>query len=123
MPIIIVLVLVVVAVVWFDRSREIFCLRLKKGRLFLIRGTISSGLHGSLQEALDGEQKGRIRAYRTPYGAKLSVGGEIGERTEQRLRNVLGLYPAAQLSAQAVYKRQVVGDIFTLAWLLSFFRR
>ncbi len=81
-----------------------------------------AGLLSSFREVLGGAQNGTIKASRTPNGALLTTSG-LSEAVEQRLRNVLGLYPASKLTARALDKRGAAKDVMTIAWLLSFFRR
>ncbi|MCP4444300.1 MAG: DUF3634 family protein [Myxococcales bacterium] len=97
MPILLLLI-AVVAYVLFSRSREIFVLRLRSRKLTCHRGRVPSGLLSSFREVLDGAQNGTIKASRTPNGAHLRTSG-ISSSAEQRMRNILGLYPISKLSA------------------------
>lgn len=121
MPVLL-LLLAVVAYVLFTRSREIFVLRLRSGKLTRLRGRVPPGLLSSFSEALSGVQNGTIKASRTPNGAHLTTTG-ISSSVEQRMRNILGLYPASKLAAPSLDKRRAAHDVMTVAWFLSFFRR
>jgi len=123
MPLLLLIAILILLYFWYQRSRELFCLHLRQGKLGLVRGSISGPLRSSLQEVLGGAQRGTIRAIRTPHGATLSIRGDIDERAEQRLRNVFGLSTSSQLRAKSIDKRKAAGDLFTVAWLLSFFGR
>jgi hypothetical protein len=118
MPILILLLVGVFAYIWISRSRELFCLRLRKGKLKVQRGTLRPGLMRGFRDALGGAQTGSIRCHRGSHGAQLTVRGDISEAAAQRMRNALGLYPMSQLSARPINKRQVAGDMLTLHWIL-----
>lgn len=101
---------------------HIFVLRLRSGKMTVVRGRVPPGLLSSFREILGDAQNGSIKATRAPTGAHLSTSG-IAASSEQRLRNTLGLYPASKLSAPSVDKRRAAHDVLTIAWLLSFHRR
>ncbi len=92
MPIILVIVVAFIAYFFITRSRELFVIRLRGGEYSVVRGSVPSGLMSSFRDALGGVQDATIRASRTPNGARLSTRG-LSSSMEQRLRNILGLYP------------------------------
>lgn len=122
MPILVLLLLAGIAYFLFSRNREIFVIRLSAGKLVRVRGKVPPGILTSFREVLNGEKNGTIKAARTPNGAYLTTSG-ISSLVEQRMRNILGLYPASKLSAASVDKRKAAHDVMTIAWFLSFFRR
>jgi len=123
MPILILLIIGAVAYFWISRARELFCIRLREGKLTTVRGTVRPGLLSGFRDALGGAQTGSIRCHRGANGAVLTVRGDISEAAAQRMRNTLGLYPVSQRSARPIDKRQVANDMFTLHWILRILGR
>jgi len=108
---------------WYARSQELFCIAVRRGKPSVLRGYVPPGLLGSFADAVRDVQDGTIRAQKAANGARLRFSGDIGEHTGQRLRNIFGLYPIAQLTAPRLDGRQAVHDAFTLSWLISLFRQ
>jgi hypothetical protein len=106
----------------FNRSREVFCIHVERGRVRVVRGYAPTGLLNDFGPAVRGVQQGTIKAHKAQGGARISCSGQIDRDTEQRLRNIFGLYPTARLRAPTINKRQTVSDAFTLAWIVSMLR-
>lgn len=123
MPFLLLIIIAVLAFWWIDRSRELFKLSLRGGKLVRVRGSISRPLLANLQDVVGSARTGSIRAIRTPHGATLVVSSGFASDAEQRLRNVFELQPTSQLSARPVDTRKAASDVFTLAWLLKLFGR
>lgn len=121
--ILIAIVVAVVAYLLVSRSRELFVIGVRDGTLIVVRGTVPQGLLASFRDAIGAARSGKIRAYRTPTGAQLDASGDIDAAIEQRLRNILGLYPMSKLSARPVDKRKAAHDVLTIAWLVDLLRR
>ena len=122
MQILVVVGIGIAAYLWYVRSQELFNIRVQQGKQTVVRGFAPAGLLGNFADALKNVHSGTVRAHKTANGARLSFSG-IDERTAQRLRNIFGLYPMAQLTAPRVDGRQAVSDAFTLSWLLSLIRQ
>ena len=122
MPIVIALVIALVAFLLISRARELFVLRVRGGRVEIVRGSVPGGLVGKFSSALQSHHNGTIRVARTPNGARLTARG-LDSATEQRLRNIFGLVAASQLSAPEIDKRRAANDILSLAWLIDLLRR
>lgn len=122
MPVLLALLIGLIAFLLISRSREMFVLRVRAGRITVVRGSVPGGLLSQFRDALEPRHNGTIKASRTPTGARLSTRG-LDDRAEQRLRNILGLFPASKLSARAIDKREAAHGLLTLAWLLDLLRR
>ncbi|MBI5546527.1 MAG: DUF3634 family protein [Deltaproteobacteria bacterium] len=111
-------VAVLVAYLLVQRTRELFCVSVRKGRALVVRGRIPQGLLNDLTDVLAKPpvQSASIRAVRTASGARLTVDG-VDEGQEQRLRNVFHIYPLARLSAAPLLDRRSLGQWLGIAWL------
>jgi hypothetical protein len=109
--------------VWLiGRSRELFRISIVAGKPTVTRGYVPAGLLNDFGAVLRRVQRGTIKAYKSEAGARLSCGGDVDAGVQQRLRNILSLYPVARLRAPHFDKRRAVSDGLTLAWILSLFR-
>ena len=89
-----------VTFVWLlARSRELFRISVRNGKVTLARGYAPVGLMSDFGSVLRRVRRGTIRAYRAGDGARLTFSGDIDADAEQRLRNLLSLYPVARLRA------------------------
>ncbi len=105
---------------WYAwRSRELFCLSVRRGRLLVVRGRVPGGfLHeASLTVKHPPVRYATIRALRGEHGAQLSFSGALDEGRRQRLRNIFALYPASQLRAAKNVERPSLGQLLGIAWL------
>lgn len=81
------------------RSRELFRISIQNGKQTLVRGYAPVGLLNDFGAALRGVKYGTIKAFQSSGSARLSISGDIDLEAQQRLRNILGLYPVARLRA------------------------
>src|SRR4051794_18783738 len=104
---------------YLARSRELFVLGVRDGRTLLVRGRIPRNLHVNLAAVVEAPpvRSGTIKVVKTEMGAQLSTSGDIDEGREQRMRNVLGLYPAAQLRSAPAQTQRTLGQILGVVWL------
>jgi hypothetical protein len=121
---VIVALVVLFAWIWAERSRELFCIDFRAGKMLLVRGRIPPTLAHDFLDALKRQDISRatLRAFRRPDGAELVVSGAVDDFQAQRLRNIFRLYPISNLTAAPVMKQRTVGQILGitwLAWLLS----
>jgi hypothetical protein len=113
------LIAIVVAAWWSWRSRELFYLSIRQGRVLVVRGRVPGGFLYEAGETVKRPEvaRGSIRASRSEHGARLSFSGDLDEGRQQRLRNVFALYPAAQLRSAKAVERPTLGQIMGIAWL------
>jgi Protein of unknown function (DUF3634) len=111
--------LVLLALWWLGRAAELFCLSVRDGRAIVVRGRISAGLLADLRSVVSAARvaRGTIKAVRADGGARLTCSGTFDEGTQQRLRNVFGLYPASKLRLAPPIARPTLGQILGIAWL------
>lgn len=112
-------------VVWLfvSRSNELFVLSFRDGEARLVRGAVATGLRTDLADALRHMkvQRATVRVTKTPQGARLTASG-VDEFGEQRLRNILQLFPAARLRATESPTQNRLLRLFgfsALLWLLG----
>jgi hypothetical protein len=101
------------------RSRELFYVSVRRGRVLVVRGRIPGGF---LHEASETVRKpivarAGIRGVKGENGAQLSFSGDLDEGRRQRLRNIFALYPASQLRAASRVERPTLGQLLGIAWL------
>ena len=108
----------------FERMNELFCLSWRAGQLRLVRGRIPPALKRDLGEALAHMKIDRctIRAKRDERGARLVASG-VDEFAEQRLRNILQIYPISQLRSATAPAENRIWRLFGFASLLWLFGR
>ena len=112
-------------VVWLfvSRSNELFVLSFRDGEARLVRGAVATGLRVDLADALRHMKvmRATVRVTKTPQGARLTASG-VDEFGEQRLRNILQLFPAARLRATDAPTQNRLLRLFgfsALLWLLG----
>ena len=78
-------VLAVLALWWFTRTGELFCISVRGGKLLVVRGRAPSGFTAEARAiiARANVKRGTIRALRTERGGRLVVSGAIDEGTGQ----------------------------------------
>jgi hypothetical protein len=125
MPLAILAVLAVLALWWFTRSREIFCLSVRDGELLVVRGRIPGGLLSDIRTAVARPPilRATIRGVAGEHKASLRFSGDVDEGRQQRLRNIFALYPAAQLRNAPAIKQPTVGQLVGIAWIAWLFDR
>ena len=116
-------VLVVVGLWWFTRSRELFHVSVRAGRVLVVSGNVPPGLLASFREIFAGSaMSGSVKVRKQEHGARLVCSGSIDAGTTQRLRNVFALYPASKLRQAPAIDRPTLGQlsgIASLAWLFE----
>ena len=102
---------------WFTRTRELFALSVRDGRVLVLRGRAPAGFVGQARDIVRGVRSATIRAVKHEHGARLSFSGALDEAREQRLRNVFALYPASKLRQAPAIARPTLGQVLGVAWL------
>ncbi len=92
MYIIVFLVLVIFVLYSFTSDYSEFLVTIKNGRITKHRGKIPRKMLNDFESALSGVNSGKVSGHKSGRGIKLSFKGDINEFTEQRLRNIVGLY-------------------------------
>jgi hypothetical protein len=117
-------VLIVVGLWAFTRSRTLFVLSVRDGRVLVVRGRIPGRLLQELRDVVSRPpvRRATIRAWASEDGGHLSASG-VDEGTEQRLRNVFRLYPISQLRNAPRIAQPTVGQLLGIAWLAWLFER
>lgn len=99
--IVVVVVIVVAAIVsvmaW--RSLTLFELSIQDGKITIVRGAIPPALFDEIRDIvrIGRVEHGTIRVVKDRGDAKLVCSPEMDDATVQRIRNVLGRFPAATL--------------------------
>lgn len=83
------------------RSRELFRITVRSGKQTVARGYAPVGLLEDFGSALKRVQHGTIKAYVSEGSARLSFSGDIDRDAQQRLRNIIALYPVPRLKRAA----------------------
>jgi len=107
---------------WFTRTREIFVVSVRDGRVLLVRGRAPAGLLADIGAivAKPPVRRATIKAVAGEHNARLVVSG-LDEGRTQRLRNVFGVRPVARLRAVPAIARPSVGQLLGIAWLAWLF--
>jgi hypothetical protein len=115
---------IVVGLWWVTRSRELFRVVVRRGKV-TASGRIPRSLLNDFAEIVRRPEVARavIRAVSDEHGAYLAVSGQVDEGRKQRMRNVFALYPASQLRSAPAIKKPTLGQLAGIAWLASFFDR
>lgn len=113
------IVAVVIGFFWAARSRELFCISVRDGKLLVVRGSLPSGLLADFQSVLSQPpvRRGTVKGIRQERGGSIHASGDIDEWREQRLRNIFKLYPASQLRAAPVANDRTIGQLLGIAWV------
>jgi len=115
----VVAVLALFALWWFTRTRELFVVSVRAGRVLVVRGRVPAGLLADIRVAVSRPRVARatIKAVRSERGGKLAFSGDLDEGRRQRLRNIFALYPLSQLRCAPVIARPTLGQALGIAWL------
>lgn len=107
------------ALAWFSRQEDLFCLSVRDGRVLVVRGRAPPGFVSDVRDVVtrQGVRDATIRAVKTERGGRLTFSGDIDDNTAQRLRNVFGILPAAQLRHAPRIKNPTLGQVLGIAWL------
>jgi hypothetical protein len=104
--------------IWLlTRTRELFCLSVRGGRVLVVRGRAPAGFVTEARAIVGGVKSATIRAIKGEARARLSFSGDLGEAREQRLRNLFALYPASKLRHAPPIARPTLGQVLGIAWL------
>lgn len=115
----------VIALWWFTRVGELFCISVRDGKVLVVRGRVPAGMLHEIAAmmARPKVRRGTIRALRTEHGGRLTFSGQIDEGRQQRMRNVFALYPVSQLRKAPAIQRPSLGQLAGIAWLAWLFDR
>lgn len=104
---------------WLSRQSTLFVLSVREGRVLVVRGGVPTGFLSEARDVIQRArvQSGTIRAQKGENACRLAFSGDIDEGTQQRLRNVFGRFPAAQLRHAPRIKNPTLGQILGVAWL------
>lgn len=104
---------------WLSRQSTMFVLSVRDGRVLVVRGGVPTGFLSEARDVIGRARirSGTIRAQKTENACRLTFSGAIDEGTQQRLRNVFGRFPAAQLRHAPRIKNPTLGQILGVAWL------
>jgi Protein of unknown function (DUF3634) len=110
-------VLAVLGLWWFTRSRELFVLSVRQGRVLVVRGRVPPGLLRDFRDIL-GPTKldGTVKALASEDRSSLVADGDVAQ-VAQRLRNTFGLRPVSQLRQAPLIERPNLGQLLGIAWL------
>ncbi|GAB1265550.1 hypothetical protein NBRC116493_29090 [Aurantivibrio infirmus] len=90
---IIVLLVVIVGVIYLlNRSAAVFQLTVENGEITKTKGNISNRLISEFETALSKHDQGKIIASKSSRDIRLSFSGNMNEFTQQRIRNIFGIY-------------------------------
>ena len=119
------LVAVAARVAWLflERSNELFALSFRNGEGRLVRGVAPARLRMDFVDALKSMkvQRATVKVVKSERGARVVASG-LDDFQAQRLRNILQLFPAAQLrsgTAPAQNKLLRLFGFSALMWLLG----
>lgn len=117
-------VLVLVGVWAYTRSRTLFVLSVRDGRILVVRGRIPGRLLQEFRDVVSRPpvRSATIKAWASEDGGHLTASG-VDEGTEQRLRNVFRLFPISQLRNAPRIAQPTIGQILGVAWLAWLFER
>ena len=106
--------------VWWaaHRSRELFVLSVRGGRVLLVRGRIPVGLSHALSDVLSRARVKRatLRALRSEGYARVEASG-LDANTLQRSRNVVGTVAFERILNAPPQRRQNLGQRLGIEWL------
>jgi hypothetical protein len=90
-------------IVSIRRGADLFVLQVRDGQVRFTRGRMPQGLLDDIADVMDSPSLRRVelRAVRRGGRAELVTRGELSPEQLQRLRNVLGRYPVAQIKSGA----------------------
>ena len=93
------LVVLVPLVLALVRANELFCLRVRAGRIRVVRGRLPQALLDEIDDVLRGAPGADVtlRAVVEDRTPRFYLEGELSEAIRQRLRNVLAQFPLARI--------------------------
>ena len=93
-----ILILIIVGSIAAQRLNELFIIRIRHGRILIVRGVVPPGLLQAFADIVytARTERGTVRGVRGPWHARLVIRG-VDDGTAQRLRNVFGIHPMHEL--------------------------
>ena len=115
----------VIGLWWFTRTRVLFHVSVRDGKVLVVKGRVPGGMLHEIAESMRRPKVRRasIRALKTETGGRLTFSGDIDEGRRQRMRNVFALYPASQLRSAPAIEQPTLGQLAGIAWLAWLFDR
>jgi len=115
----------VIGLWWFTRTRTLFFVSVRDGKVLVVSGRVPGGMLHEIAESMRRPKVRRasIRALKTESGGRLAFRGDIDEGRRQRMRNVFALYPASQLRNAPAIEQPTLGQLAGIAWLAWLFDR
>lgn len=101
---------------WVRRQGELFFVSVRDGKLLTVRGRVPQGLLADYRPLLRHVKRGAIVVRKASDRGALSTRG-IDDNTSQRLRNLLGIRPYAQLIGAAPLRHPTLGQRLGIPWL------
>lgn len=101
---------------WARRQGELFVVSVRRGKLLTVRGRVPQGLLSDYRPLLRHVKRGTILVRKSGSSGALSTHG-IDANTAQRLRNLLGIRPYAQLLGAAPIRNPSIGQRLGIGWL------
>jgi hypothetical protein len=100
------------------RAREVCVLSVREGRTLRLRGKLPADARSAIDDVLARArvQRAQVRILRGETRATLDARG-LDSTTAQRLRNVLGTFSMARISAGQPLKAPNLGQRLGIAWL------
>ena len=90
---ILVLVIVIAAGLYFlNQTANVFVVAIRNGEIAQVRGNVTKNLVNDFAEATKNVKEGKIIGKKRGNSVQLQFRGDIGEFTQQRLRNIFGLH-------------------------------
>ncbi|MFO0756552.1 MAG: DUF3634 family protein [Byssovorax sp.] len=93
------LLLTIPLVVSLMRANELFCLKIKDGKVRVARGRIPPSLLGDLTDILGKPRvmEGTLRGVIEDRSARVYAEAELTDAQKQQIRNVVGAVPVAKI--------------------------
>lgn len=101
---------------WVRRQGQLFWISVRDGKLLVVRGRVPQGLAADFAPHLRGVRRGEVYVQKTASGGRLTTRG-IDDAVTQRLRNLLGIRPLAQLLGATPIRHPSLGQRLGIGWL------
>jgi hypothetical protein len=101
-----------------SRANELFVVSVRDRRVLYVRGRISPGLLGDIEDVVQrgSVQRATVRVVLRSGGIHVIARG-VDELVAQRLRNTVGIHPVRRLKDAPVPARRNLGQRLGIAWL------
>ena len=112
------LVVVVGLLTALFRANEVFCASFRRGRMLVVRGSLSSPLLKAFRDALvgGGVDHTLVKGFTDGGEIRLVVAG-TDEELAQRLRTVFSLFPASNLPLRSQTSKRTWWQLVGFVWL------